>query len=200
MDASIALYTFKEGLLSKLAHDLRLSVTKFEIRVRGNEVTARLDPRSIRVDGVMREGSKLYRNEPSESDKSKIQQNMLSDVLRASDFGEIRFVGSTPSVEPPFTVNGELTLCGQTRPISALLMQRDARLFADLEITPSQWGVKPYRALGGTLKVQDRIRIAIAADWPSADQELNPNVELVWTYNANRPSNRPSTGRSSLPR
>ncbi|HEX5656311.1 MAG TPA: YceI family protein [Polyangiales bacterium] len=187
MDASIFLYTFKEGLLSKLAHDLRLSVTGFEIRARGTEVSARLEVRSIRVDGVMKDG-KLLRTEPSESDKAKIQQNMLNDVLRASEHAEVKFVGRTPSVEPPFTLRGELTLGGTTRAISTLLMVRGDKLIADLEITPSQWGIKPYRALGGTLKVQDRIRIAIAAAWPSAEQELNPNVELVWTYTPTKPS------------
>lgn len=187
MDASIFLYTFKEGLLSKLAHDLRLSVTRFEIRARGSEVTARFEPRSIQIDGVMKDG-KLLRNEPGESDKAKIQQTMLNEVLRASDYPELKFVGRMPSVEPPFPVNGELTLAGVTRSISTLLLVRGDKLTAELEITPSQWGIKPYRALGGTLKVQDRIRIAINAAWPLAEQQLNPNVELVWTYNATKPS------------
>jgi hypothetical protein len=187
MDASIGLYTFKEGLLSKLAHDLRLSVTKFEIRARGTELSARFDPRSIRVDGVMKEG-KLFRHEPSDSDKRKIEDNMLADVLRAGDYPEIKFVGRTPSVEPPFTVDGELTLCGVTRPLSVLLMLRGERLSAELELTPSQWGVRPYRALGGALKVQDRLRIVASAQWAAAEQELNPNVEMVWTYSPNKPS------------
>jgi hypothetical protein len=197
MDASITLYTFKEGLLSKLAHDLRLSVTRFEIRARGTEISARFEPRSLRVDGVVKDG-KLLRNEPSESDKQKIQSNMLDDVLRANDYNEIKFVGRTPSREPPFTIDGELTLCGVTKPIGTVLMLRGERLTGELEIVPSHWGIKPYRALGGTLKVQDRIRVAIqaAADQLGQGQELNPSVELVWTYNASKPA----LVRSSAPR
>jgi hypothetical protein len=189
MDASITLYTFKEGLLSKLAHDLRLSVTRFEIRARGTELTARFEPRSLRIDGVIKDGA-LQRTEPSESDRRKIQQIMLDEVLRADDYSEIKFVGRTPSVEPPFPVQGELTLRGVTRPVSTLLVLRGERLSAELEITPSQWGIKPYRALGGALKVQDRIRIAISAAWAPAGQELNPNVEIVWTFHASRNSVR----------
>jgi hypothetical protein len=189
MDASITLYTFKEGLLSKLAHDLRLSVTQFEIRARGTELSARFDPRSIRVDGVMR-GGQLVRGEPSESDKRKIQGNMLDDVLRAQEYGEITFRGRSLSRESPFTVDGELTLCGVTRPLTALLVLRGERLVAELELTPSQWGIKPYRALGGTLKVQDRIRVAIhaSADWLLHAQELNSAVELSWGPRMSRPS------------
>jgi YceI-like domain len=189
MDASITLYTFKEGLLSKLAHDLRLSLTRFEIRARGTEISARFEPRSIRIDGVMKDGQ-LVRGEPSEGDQRKIQDNMLRDVLRASDYGEIKFAGRTASREPPFAIDGELTLCGVTRPLRALLALRGERLEGELELVPSQWGIKPFRALGGTLKVQDRVKVAIqaSADWLVGGQELNPSVELVWAPNGRKPS------------
>ena len=62
MDAAIYIYTFKEGLLSKLAHDLRLSVTRFDISARGTEIEASLDPTSLRVDGVMKDG-KIFKND-----------------------------------------------------------------------------------------------------------------------------------------
>jgi YceI-like domain len=189
MDASITLYTFKEGLLSKLAHDLRLSVTRFEIRARGTEISARFEARSLRIDGVMKDG-KLALGEPSEGDRRKIQDNLLGDVLRASDYGEIKFAGRTPSREPPFAIDGELTLCGVTRPLRAMLVLRGERLEGELELVPSQWGIKPFRALGGTLKVQDRVKVAIqaSADWLVSGQELNPSVELVWTPNGSKPS------------
>lgn len=188
MDASILLYTFKEGLLSRLAHDLRLSVGRFEIQARGSEVSARFEPSSISVDGVVKDGA-LLRGEPSDSDKHKIQGNLRDDVLRTGDYNEIRFVGRTANVEPPFTIDGELTLCGVTKPLSALLNVRGQRLVGELEIVPSQWGIKPYRALGGTLKVQDRVKIAIdaAADWLIDGQELNPSVELSWTPKQSKP-------------
>jgi hypothetical protein len=195
MDASILLYTFKDGLLSRLAHDLRLSVGRFEIRARGSEVSARFEPGSISVDGVVKDGA-LLRGEPSDSDKRKIQGNLRDDVLRTGDYNEIKFVGRTANVEPPFTIQGELTLCGVTKPLSTTLVVRGQRLVGELEIVPSQWGIKPYRALGGTLKVQDRVKIAIdaAADWLIDGQELNPSVELSWTPKQAKASlRRPST-------
>jgi hypothetical protein len=196
MDAAIYIYTFKEGLLSKLAHDLRLTVTRFGITARGTEIDARFEPASLRVDGVMR-GGKLERGEPSESDRSKIRDNVLRDVLRTSEFPEVRFSGRASSREPPFTVSGELTLCGVSKPISVLLIVRAGRLEGELELKPSEWGIKPFRALGGTLKVQDRIRVAVHAnaDWLATGADLNPAVQLVWS-----PSNgRVSMSRSSIP-
>jgi hypothetical protein len=195
MDAAIYIYTFKEGLLSKLAHDLRLSVTRFEISARGTEIDARIEPASLRIDGVMKSGQ-LARGEPSDGDREKIKHNLLHDVLRASEFPEVRFVGRAHSREAPFTVSGELTLCGVTRPVSMLLIvrgeagsaTREPRLEGELELSPSQWGIKPFRALGGALRVQDRIRVAVHAhdDWLVSGAELNPAVQLVWQPNLGR--------------
>lgn len=189
MDAAIYIYTFKEGLLSKLAHDLRLSVTRFDISARGTEIEASLDPASLRVDGVMKDG-KIDRAVPSESDRQKIRENVLHDVLRTGEFSEIRFAGRTQSREPPFSVSGDLTLCGVTRPLSLLLISRADKMVGELELVPSQWGIKPFRALGGTLKVQDRVRIAVHAnaDWLASGAELNPAVQLGWRPNPSKPS------------
>lgn len=194
MEATIHIHTFKEGLLSKLAHDLRLSVTRFDINVRGLELSARFELESLRVDGSVR-GGKLDRAELSDADRKKIRETMLRDVLRARDHGEARFTGRTHSREPPFAVEGSLTLAGVTKPLSLLLLPRGGRLVAEVELVPSQWGIKPYRALGGALRVQDRVLVSIdaSAEWLAEGQELNPAVELVWT-----PAVRPSVLRSSL--
>jgi polyisoprenoid-binding protein YceI len=189
MDAAIYIYTYKEGLLSKLAHDLRFTLTRFEISARGTEIEATFDLSSLRVDGVMKDG-KIDRSVPSESDREKIRENVRQDVLRTSELGEARFLGRTHSREPPFTVSGDLTLCGVTKPLSLLLLTRGDRMAGELEILPSQWGIKPFRALGGTLKVQDRIRIAVHAnaDWLATGAELNPAVQLNWRPNLAKPS------------
>lgn len=200
MDATIHIYTFKEGLLSKLAHDLRLTLTRFTIDARGTEISARFEPGSLRIDGAMKDG-KLDRAELSESDRQKIHDNIMRDVLRASEFGEIRFVGRTSSREPPFTISGDLTMCGATHPVSLMLLLRGQRLVADVEIVPSVWGVKPFRALGGTLRVQDRVivRIDASAEWLSHGAELNPAVQLVWGPNPSRSSLTKVPGRNSRP-
>lgn len=186
MDATLYISAFKEGLLSKLAHDLRFTATRFQISVRGTEVTARVDVNSLRVDGALQQG-RLERAALSAGDRQKIRDNLLRDVLRARDYPEIRFAGRTSSREPPFALSGDLSLCGVTRPVSLMLIMRGERLVADVEIAPSLWGVKPFRALGGTWRVQDRVNIAIdaSAEW-LLEGELNPAVELVWEPRASR--------------
>ena len=102
MEATIHVYSFKEGLLSKLAHDLRLTVSRFEVTVRGTEVTGRFEVGSLRIDGAMKDG-RLDKSELGESDRHKIRDNLLNDVLRARDHPEVRFSGRTTAREPPPT-------------------------------------------------------------------------------------------------
>ena len=64
-DASSAqclVYSFKEGLLSKLAHDLKHRVTRFSVRVdeQTRAVEAEIDARSLRVECVMNDGVEKY--------------------------------------------------------------------------------------------------------------------------------------------
>lgn len=189
MDATIHIYTYKEGLLSKLAHDLRLTLSRFEVAVRGTEISGRFEPQSLRVDGSVQRG-KLDRDELSASDREKIRDHLERDVLRVREFPEVRFVGHTSAREPPFSIRGELTLCGVSRPLELLLTLDRDRLLGELELVPSRWGIKPFRALGGALRVQDRIRVTIqaSAEWLVAGGELNPAVKLTWSAASARPS------------
>ena len=55
-DAELVVFTKKEGLLSKVAHDLRLSLARFEISRDGDTVRGRFWPDTLTVDGAMRDG------------------------------------------------------------------------------------------------------------------------------------------------
>lgn len=193
MDALLQIFTFKEGLLSKLAHDLRLSATRFHATVRGNQLEARVDLSSLKVDGIVRAG-RVEKGELSPSDRDKIHENLSKEVLHTREHPEARFSGRILGGVSPFRVEGQLTLHGETAPFSMVLTLREQRLVGEAELVPSQWGIKPYRALGGTLKVQDRVRLHIdaSAEWMERGTELNPAIELVWSARASRSSLRPS--------
>jgi hypothetical protein len=192
MDATICVYTFKEGLLSKLAHDLRFTLARFSISARGTDVSARFELSSLRVDGVMRAG-KLERGELSQADREKIQET-LKDVVSSREYGDARLTAKLLTKEPPFVLEGQLTLRAETKPVTLHLERAEDRLLGEITIVPSQWGIRPYRALGGTLKLQDRVRITIdaGAEWLTHGGELNPAIELTWVPRASRPSMRPS--------
>ena len=57
------------------------------------------------------------------------------------------------------TVQGELTMAGATRPLTA---ERTATAASDAR--PERVGIKPYRGLMGALKVRDDVEVIVA--WP----------------------------------
>jgi hypothetical protein len=61
-------------------------------------------------------------------------------------------------------VEGELELFGAQRPISFKLnVGFDGRLAGAAQVKQSEWGIEPYTALFGTLKVADEVEVAIRA-------------------------------------
>ena len=53
MDATIHVFTFKAGLLARVAHDLRLTLRQYEIKVHARRVHASAVAESLVIDGVM---------------------------------------------------------------------------------------------------------------------------------------------------
>jgi polyisoprenoid-binding protein YceI len=61
-------------------------------------------------------------------------------------------------------VEGELSMAGSTRPLTAQLNIEDGGgIGGTIVPTQSDWGIKPYRGLMGALKVRDELEVVIAA-------------------------------------
>lgn len=156
---TIHLYTFKEGVLSAMAHDLRLTVKRFRIELDRPNFRGVFMPNTIQVDGAMNKG-KLNEKALSDKDRSKIRSTMLGEVLKASTTGDITYEGTVSEEGVVLVARGDLTLAGKTKPLDVTMRRTAEGVRGEVEIQPSNWGIKPYKALGGTLKLQDRVRIA----------------------------------------
>lgn len=167
MSHEIALFTFKEGLLSRVAHDLRLHVEHFTITRDDEQITARFEPASIVVDGVMH-GVRLDPDGLSQRDRSKITQTIRADILRTRQHPSIEFRGRIEL--PDLRCVGELTLMGVRRPLTILGRRERGgtpereRVRASFEIQPSDFGIAPYKALAGAIRLQDRVRVELDLD------------------------------------
>lgn len=162
MTAAIHVYTFKDGLLARLAHDLQLTLERFEIHREGAAVTGRFWPASLRVDGVMRKDGALDTATLSAADRTKIAGNMADEILHLDRHPEARFAGATHGT----MIEGELTLVGVSRPVRAEVQASGGRLRAEFTLVPSRWGIPPYKALAGAIRLQDRVlvRVDLPAD------------------------------------
>lgn len=165
--SELTVWTYKAGLLARAAHDLAIAATRFEAALEegddgGVRVDLRIPVADLRVRGKVRKGTITPM---SAADHADIEQRFGSrDVLDGETFADVRFVGEGRRAGDAAKVTGELTLRGVTRPLTVETRLRgdgEARV-AEGEVTlaQSEWGIQPYTALLGALKVQDRVRIS----------------------------------------
>jgi hypothetical protein len=161
-NADCFVFTFKEGLLSPVAHDLRLVVQRFSIEVGEDSVLARFDTSSLRVDTPMKEG----KENPSalgERDKLKIAEQIREDVLESARYPEARFESSSVRKRPDggYDLTGQLTLHGVTRPLTARTEAVGSGQRLELTLHQPDFGIVPYKAMMGTLKIRPDVTVRI---------------------------------------
>ncbi|MBN1334857.1 MAG: YceI family protein [Deltaproteobacteria bacterium] len=163
MPDRVEVFTFKEGLLARLAHDLVLEVGAFEVKRTGAdafEVTVRAD--SLRAKGAIRDGRPDDRT-LSRKDLADIDAHTRKDVLHPDRYPLIRFRGRLVASR----VEGELDLHGRVRPLAFPVTYTGGRVRGEVEFAPSRWGIPPFSALLGAMRIQDRVRVAFDVSVPS---------------------------------
>jgi len=157
-------FTFKEGLLSPVAHDLRLRITRFSLEVdaAASLVVASFDTNSLVVDCPMKDGAENP-SALSAADKQKIAGQIRENVLHGSKHPEAIFRSSvvTARSDGGYDLNGELTLHGVTKPLGAQTRVVAGRQQLELRLHQPDFGITPYRAMLGTLKIQADVTIRI---------------------------------------
>jgi polyisoprenoid-binding protein YceI len=88
-------------------------------------------------------------------------------VLRAARFPEIRFASSAVSrAGSGYDVRGALSLCGATGELSVPVRREGDRLRAEVAIHQPAFGIRPYAAMLGTLRVRPDVivRVSVPAE------------------------------------
>jgi hypothetical protein len=134
-NATLTVRTGRGGAAAKAGHDLLIEVTRWEATVAGDRVTVTADPRSLKV----REGTGGMKA-LDEDDRRNIEQTIDDEVLKG---------------QPIAYRDGELELNGRRHPLSVALTETGG----SATIRQSDWGMKPYSALFGTLKVADEVSV-----------------------------------------
>ncbi len=166
--ATCLIFTFKEGMLSAIAHDLKIRVERLEIEIEGLEsgsatrVEARFETGSLRVVCAMKDGVE----QPgglSEGDRKKIEQIIREDVLPAKRATEARFRSTRIEGD---RVEGVLALNGVERPLTAQARREAGRATIEVELDQADFGIKPYTAALGTLRVRPKLRVQLSVPLP----------------------------------
>jgi len=167
VDQSVAvcqIFTYKEGILSRLAHDLRIDVTSFFIDFGDSDhfITARFDTQSLRVDCAMANG----REQPdvlSRRDKEEISNTIIREVLQTETYPEIVLVSSSVKRrETDYLIAGQLTVHGHTREISFNVRKESRSWYVvDVSLHLPDFGITPFSALLGAIRIKPDILVHI---------------------------------------
>jgi hypothetical protein len=96
----------------------------------------------------------------SDKDRAEVQQTMLGpEVLDSEHHQEIVFKSTSAEAtgQGQWTLRGNLTLHGQTRPITVQVTLRDGRYTGQAIVKQTEFGIKPPEKAG--VKAKDEVRI-----------------------------------------
>lgn len=157
--------TGRTGMGRRAGHDLVIEVTRWrgEVTVAGDtpedsSVSVEVDVDSLEV----REG--LGGVKPlTDKDRADIK-NTLRDILDSGTHPKIRFSSTrvTRSADSA-TVEGGLTIRGETESVTVDAQITDDRVRASATLKQSRWGIKPYSAFLGALKLADDVGVELDA-------------------------------------
>jgi polyisoprenoid-binding protein YceI len=167
-NATLRIKTERHGAAAKAGHDLLIEVGSWEGTLEVGEqgpVSLELgaDSGSMRViegtGGVMA---------LTEDDKAEIKKTLEDEVLPA---GRVEFESSriTPTKdEGRFSVSGELAMNANRHPLGLELSVGDeGKITGRATVKQSDWGIKPYSGLFGTLKVRDQVEVVAEGSLPT---------------------------------
>lgn len=156
-------FTEKEGLLSTVAHDLHLRAERVRVEVRGGVLDVTIDATSIRAVAARR-GSEDRPGDLSASDLETVTRNMAKDVLGTAKHPNITFRSRAITPEAGgWRIEGVLSLHGVERPVTLVATRANDRLVAETRIHQPDFGIRPYSAMLGTLKVKPDVVVRVAA-------------------------------------
>ena len=159
--ATLSIRTGRSGAAARAGHDLLIEVTSWKATIdvgpeaAQTSLTLTADARSLQV----REGTGGMKA-LDDDDKDNIRQTIHDEVLKGT---AIEFASrAARDTADGLDVDGELELFGIKHPVSFVLAVGDAdKISASARLRQSDWGMKPYSALFGTLKVADELTIEL---------------------------------------
>ena len=176
-NGSLMISTGRAGLAARAGHDLVIEVGRWNAELsfepdapERTYLRATADATSLTV----REG--LGGAKPlTDADRAQIQQTIADKILRTNRHPEITFVSTSAQADRDgvLSVTGDLTIAGVgvtvQLPISMQAGDDGTVLTTSVAIMQSRFGIKPFSALMGSLKVADTVEIRASAKVPQVE-------------------------------
>ncbi len=159
--ASLRVHTGKEGKAARAGHNLEIEVGDWAASLELGEapeatrLSLSANSRSLRVLA----GSGGMQSLDDEG-RASITTTIDEEVLRGAEISFSSTGVHAGEGAHELHVHGDLTLLGVTAPVAfTLAIADDGGFSAEAVIRQTDFGMKPYSALFGTLKVKDEVRV-----------------------------------------
>jgi polyisoprenoid-binding protein YceI len=163
----IILRTFRDGLAAQAGHDLTIEATRWSGVLGVNEDLSPADL-DVRIDMnalVVRDGTGGVK---PLSDRDRREIAVTARKVLASDrHPEAVFAaaGFEPVAGGGGEISGTLSIRGQERPLKVHVTQTSVDHYhAEAQVVQSGFGIKPYTAFLGALRVRDAVDIVVDLD------------------------------------
>jgi polyisoprenoid-binding protein YceI len=152
--STLTVRVYKAGVFSALGHNHEIAAPITQGAV---------DTSARRVELEVRASALQVRDpDASDKDREQIQYTMLGpEVLDAQRYREITF--RSTDVEPTgpdaWNVRGNLMLHGETHIVTVQVRQANGHYIGSSRFKQSDFGIKPVKVAGGTIRVKDEVQI-----------------------------------------
>ena len=164
-EARCTIRVFKAGLLSAVGHDLELRVARFSILVEGGHISAEFDGSSLQVEGAVEDG-RVNPGRLSEKDKRDILDNVRKSVFKGREVRSITFsCEALEQDDEELEGEGSLLIPPHAHPLPFKARVEGGRAVCELRLHQPDWGIVPYKAPLGVLRIQPDLAVRIELPW-----------------------------------
>lgn len=162
--ARLLIKTGRTGLGRRAGHDLTIEATRWS----GEAVVVVGDPGKSSVSATIETGSLQVREGTgglkalTGADRAEIERTLADKaLLHTAEHPTITFRSTRVTGTPQsFEITGDLTIKSRTHPVTVHGKgNEDGVLRGSAVITQSVWGIKPYTAFLGALRLADEVRV-----------------------------------------
>jgi polyisoprenoid-binding protein YceI len=156
---------------AKLAHDLILTASRWHGTMNVDADNPAASSAEVTIDARSLEIVEAVGGMKSLSDKDRrdIAKNIDDKVLETGKFGELKFASTSVSGSAPnFNAAGNMTIKGTTRPVNVALNVNGTQVVGSTSISQKDFGIKPFSAMMGAIKLRDDVDFELTVDLPSA--------------------------------
>lgn len=175
--ATLQVRTAREGAYARAGHDLVIEVTRWEatLDVAGDDISLFLTADSTSLEP--RWGLNGL-NSLTDQNRDDIRKSIATKILKGASIS----FRSTRAHEADggLRVRGDLTIGPVTRDMAFVLrMSSSARLDVSAQLMQSNWDIKPFSAMLGTLKVRDTLEVVCKVQLPECSFVAVPDPEPI---------------------